>query len=315
MNLEACLPAHLRTAGTTITRCAAGLSGAGVHRIEADGHAYVLKIASADVPLDEWRGRLATQQHAADAALAPRIVHTDETRRATLSEFVVDRSFAMLYMNPPTRDAAIELLGRTIRRVHDLPIPPGAVSRDMRDFLSELRSARSGFAVPAFVDEAVQQVLAEQPPQPGRQIVLSHNDVNPTNLVFDGERLLMLDWDTAGPNEPFYDLAAISVFLRMDDTTCLRFLSAYDGDEASALPPRFAYDRRMAGVLAGNAFLYLARRGGHSGATGGETLDAAPTLGEFYQRMRTGELSIATPEGQWQFGLALIKAGVMMGHG
>ena len=53
MNLEECLPAHLRTAGTTITRVAAGLSGAGVHRIEADGHAYVLKIASADVPLDE----------------------------------------------------------------------------------------------------------------------------------------------------------------------------------------------------------------------------------------------------------------------
>jgi thiamine kinase-like enzyme len=42
---------------------------------------------------------------------------------------------------------------------------------------------------------------------------LSHDDVNPTNLVYDGNRLLLLDWDNAGKNEPMYDLATISVFV------------------------------------------------------------------------------------------------------
>ena len=97
----------------------------------------------------------------------------------------------------------------------------------------------------------------------------SHNDVNPTNLVYDGEKLLLLDWETAGPNDPFYDLAAIAVFLRMDEGTCLRLLAAYDGEPVAELPARFAYNRRLVAVLCGTAFLHLARHGGHAGATGG----------------------------------------------
>ena len=54
MNLEACLPAELRGPATTITRIAAGLSGAGVYRVEAGGQAYVLKV-STDEPVEAWR--------------------------------------------------------------------------------------------------------------------------------------------------------------------------------------------------------------------------------------------------------------------
>jgi hypothetical protein len=128
--------------------------------------------------------------------------------------------------------------------------------------------------------------------------------------VYDGEHLVLLDWDTAGPNDPYYDLAAASLFLRMDEATCRQLLSAYAGNSFPALPARFVYDRRVVGVLCGAAFVHLARQGGHGGATGAETLDSTPALGEFYQQMRAGAVSIATGEGQWAFGLALAKAGI-----
>ena len=55
MSLEACLPADLRGPTTTITRIAAGLSGAGVYRVEAAGQAFVLKISDETQPLaDSW---------------------------------------------------------------------------------------------------------------------------------------------------------------------------------------------------------------------------------------------------------------------
>jgi len=143
-------------------------------------------------------------------------------------------------------------------------------------------------------------------------LVLSHNDVNPTNLVYDGESLLFLDWETAGPNDPFYDLAAISVFLRMDEVTCQRLLAAYEGEPVSTVPTRFVYNQRLVAVLCGATFLNLARQSGHAGATGGETLDSTPSLAEVYQRMPSGSLSVATGEGQWSFGLALVKASVSL---
>jgi aminoglycoside phosphotransferase (APT) family kinase protein len=304
MDLEACLPAALRGPTTTITRIAAGLSGAGVYRVEAAGQPFVLKIA-ADEP--RWRGVLHVQRLAADAGLAPAIVHVDEARRAVLSAFVADRSFPMRYGDPRTRDAAIALLGRTLRRVHDLPRSPDIETRDSGALLASFAANLADFALPAFVTDAIARARAEAPPPCDRPAVLSHNDVNPTNLVLDGERLVLVDWDTAGLNDPYYDLATISVFLRMDDATCRALLAAHDGDAAppAALPARFVYDRRHVAVLCGAAFLHLAHKAGHPGATHAEPL----SLADMYQRLRAGALDVGAPDGQWQFGLALVNEG------
>jgi aminoglycoside phosphotransferase (APT) family kinase protein len=189
-----------------------------------------------------------------------------------------------------------------------LPLPPGVASREPCEFLRGIWSGlATSIALPAFVAEAVQRMLAEEAPASERALVLSHNDVNPSNLVYDGEKLLLVDWDTAGPNDPYYDLAAISVFARMDEGTCQRMLAAYDGAPVSVLPARFTYSRRLVAVLCGAIFLHMARYSGHAGSTGAETLDSTLSLAEFYQRMRSAALSVDTAEGQWCFGLALVK--------
>jgi aminoglycoside phosphotransferase (APT) family kinase protein len=308
MSLEACLPAGLRGPTTTITRIAAGLSGAGVYRVAAAGQLFVLKIAAEDEALADWSRKLHIQQLAANAGLAPAIVHVEEAQRAVVSVLVVDRSFPAFYGDPRTREAALAQLGRTLRRIHDLPLPPEAGSRDPREFLATIWSGPlSNVALPAFVDEAIRRLLAEAVPARERPLVLSHNDVNPTNLVYDGENLFLLDWEAAGPNDPFYDLAAISVFLRMDEGTCQRLLALYDGEPLVTLPARFVYSRRLVAALCGALFLNLAHQNGHAGATGEETLDSTPSLSDFYQRLRAGSLRVTTAEGQWWFGLALIR--------
>jgi thiamine kinase-like enzyme len=306
VSLEACLPADLRVPTTTITAIAGGLSGAGVYRVDAAGQAFVLKVGNEHEPLVGWRSRLHIQQLAANAGLAPRVVHADETRRAVVSAFVADRSFPAFYAQPHTHETALSLLGRTLRRIHELALPADAESRDLRQLLAATWSRLSAdFTLPTFAAEAVHRVLADEPPACARRAVLSHNDVNPTNLVYDGERLLLLDWDTAGSNDPFYDLAAIAVFLRMDDRTCLKLLAAYDGEPVAQLPDRFLYDRRFVAALCGTMFLQLACHRGCS--SGDQTLASVLSLAELYQRLRAGSLDVRTAEGQWSFGLALLK--------
>ena len=307
---EACLPAELRGPSTTITRVAAGLSGAGVYRVDAAGKTFVLKIGHASVSREQWRNTLSILRNASSAGLAPRIVHVDEAQRAVMSEFVVDRSFRNLYRDPGTHADAVTKLGQMLRRVHDLPLPPNAVATDGRSFLHDTWArVKHTVAVPGFVADTVRRMLDEEPPAAGRDAVLSHNDVNPTNIVYDGEHLLMLDWDTAAPNDPFYDLAAVSLFLRMDENTCRKLLAAHDGQPVTQLPPRFAYDRRLAATLCCILFLHLAHAQGHPGARGDETLDSTLALGEFHQRLMSGAVNLASAEGQWTFGLALLKEG------
>lgn len=313
MSLADCLPPELRAASPTITRIATGLSGAGVHRVESGARTFVLKVSTTDEPLDVWRRRLCVQNSAAVAGLTPPVVHVDEERRAILTDFVVDRSFPAFYGNPHTRHAAIAQLGGMLRRVHDLPLPSGAETTDVRALLARIWSGlESGGEPPAFVGAAVRRLMTEVAPDAGRAPVLSHNDVNPTNLVYDGEKLLLLDWDTAAGNDPFYDLATIALFLRMDDDDARRLLAAHDDAVVTTLPARFCYDRRVAAVLCGTMFLHLARQSGRPSPAGDDTLDSVLSLGELYRGMRAGSVDPSTGEGQWAFGLALLKESVAL---
>jgi aminoglycoside phosphotransferase (APT) family kinase protein len=310
MNLDECLPPDLRTAETAIARIAMGFSGARIYRVDAAGRSFVLKLARPDETDANWRRTLQIQQAAAAAGLTPAIVHVDESRRAVLTAFVVDRVFPARYLDPRTHGAALGELGRTVRRIHGLPIPTDASARDPRELLVQVWSdLSSGFAVPELGQAAIEGAIAAVPPTGGGAHVLGHNDLNPSNLLYDGESLLVLDWSTAGPADAFFDLATLAVFLRMDDATCVRLLAAY-GEEPprDVLPERFVYSRRLVSALVGAMMLLLARRRGHAAAADDETLASALSLGAFYQEMRAGNVNPATPDGQWAFGKALLKA-------
>ena len=68
--------------------------------------------------------------------------------------------------------------------------------------------------------EAIQAVTAEVKHVP------CHCDYQPTNLVVSGERLYVLDWEFAGMNDPFYDIACYG---NAGFDKALSFLEAYVG--------------------------------------------------------------------------------------
>jgi aminoglycoside phosphotransferase (APT) family kinase protein len=307
VNLESCLPVELRLPLTTIARVAAGLSGAGVYRVDANGAAYALKISDDFETTERWRSKLHMQQMAAGAGLSPRIVHVDEDRRAVLTDFVVDQSFPAQLFNPATREAALRQIGQTLRRVHDLPLRGVDAWLDPRELLGEIgRGLAVGFSVPSFVGTAIAWGLTHEPPPPDREEVVSHNDVNPSNLLFDGHQLMLVDWEAAGRNDPYYDLAAATLFFRMDAETSRRLVEIHDGAPVGGLSERFRYVRRFVATLIGTMFMRMARANGHAGAPSA-TLASALSLTEFYQAMRAGTLNVASPDGQVAFGMALIR--------
>ena len=65
-------------------------------------------------------------------------------------------------------------------------------------------------------------------------------------------------------------------------------------------------------AMCGVTGIRIARLAGHACATGADSLETTPGLGEFYQRLRAGEVNLATAEGKWSFGLALVKESVAL---
>lgn len=307
-----CLPNSLRNASTTISPVGAGNSGAGVFLVDCDGGKSILKTTPASEPVEVWRRAVATQRAAVADGLAPKVLHADEGRRAVLSEFVLDRSFPAFFFNPATRADALVALGGMVRRIHAISPLPDHPNADpvgmLANFWSGLQPDSSGRqVVPNYARDVWQRLSTERAPDADRAPVLSHNDMNPSNLVFDGERLLMFDWQTTSLNDPYYDLATIAMFLRMDERTTLQLLSAYDELPVTVVPTRFQYFRRMAAALSGSAFLFISSGGGYDEMDTSLTIEAAPTLSDVYTELRDGTLNLGLPAGQWRFGLALLK--------
>lgn len=48
------------------------------------------------------------------------------------------------------------------------------------------------------------------------KITSCHNDLQPNNILFDGKRFWVIDWEKASLQDPYYDLATISNFFILD---------------------------------------------------------------------------------------------------
>ena len=72
-------------------------------------------------------------------------------------------------------------------------------------------------------------------------IVFGHNDLLAANLIDDGERLWLIDWDYAGFNSPLFDLANLATNSQLDASLETALLESYfDGPIAPASRPAFA---------------------------------------------------------------------------
>jgi len=73
-----------------------------------------------------------------------------------------------------------------------------------------------------------------------KEYVLCHNDLNPQNIFFSDE-LKFIDWEYAGVNDRYFDLACVCVEFGLEDEIQEVFLKAYFEDEDLNLEKLEAY--------------------------------------------------------------------------
>jgi aminoglycoside phosphotransferase (APT) family kinase protein len=132
--------------------------------------------------------------------------------------------------------------------------------------------------------------------------------MNPTNVLWDGARVWLVDWDESGLTHPYYDLAVLSMFLRLDDAVALDLLARQENAPISRQQAEtFRALRRLGAILCGMMFFRLA---GDLMSVVPQRVHEAPTLLQFYARLFTGELALRSPIGQATFGAAMLKEAI-----
>ena len=116
----------------------------------------------------------------------------------------------------------------------------------VRDYARTLSAGTSRFAADLPRLSALNAALeVTQPPLP---IVFAHNDLLPANILDDGHRLWLIDYEYAGFSTPMFDLAGAASNAQMDDAQAEALLAAYFGHPPDAALQR-AFDAMQVASL------------------------------------------------------------------
>jgi nucleoside-diphosphate-sugar epimerase/aminoglycoside phosphotransferase (APT) family kinase protein len=295
------LPEELTGEIEAVCFLSSGLSGAGVYGVTTARGELVLRVQP-EHGHGDWAQQLLVMQRAAERGVAPAILHVDREARAVVSARVAGAPLGAALGDPAQRGPAIASVVAQLRALHAID-PAGVGERDPIAWARTLHQAergRPGF--PAWargldpVIAAAAATLARD-----RRRVVSHNDLNPGNVMWDGARAWLVDWEVAGLAHPYYDLAAMAMFLRLDDAAALGLLAQQEGRAIDAGERAdFAGLRRLAAVLCGLTLMGLV-------PDLAALPEPAPTLVEFYGELRAGRVDLDAPGGRGAFALALLR--------
>jgi aminoglycoside phosphotransferase (APT) family kinase protein len=286
-----------------IRMLADGFTSTRVFRIVVRGCPYLLRVCMRTDGRNEPTRQFACMKIAAEAGLAPRIWYTNIEDRISIIDFIEAR--------PLPLTEAVVLVARTLQSLHASPgFPKVANEFDTAPtFLLRSSVLRDGFIqrfqaakiLPESETEELLQLYARvagvYSPHDS-DMVASHNDLKPPNMLFDGERLWLIDWEAAFLNDRYNDLAVMANFVVTNGAEEEIYLRTYFGEEAGEYRlARFYLMRQIVHMFYAMVFMLL----GSSGKPI-ESKAPVPDFRDFHNRIWTEQVSLDSSETKVQFG-------------
>lgn len=241
----------------SIVALGGGLSGAGVFRIRVGGIAYLLRLDQARDGFRDPQRAYACMRIAAAGLLAPRVRYADAEDGVAIMDFIEERPLSLEYCGTP--DELVVEAAQTVRALHaGPPFPPLVDYLDGIDALVAQFQAR-GLVAPAAMAELLdryRELRARYRTDPA-DLVASHNDLNPRNILYDGSRLWLVDWESAFLADRYVDLACIAnLFARtpaQEDLLLATYFGAADATRRARLQVMRQVNHLFYGLVMANA--------------------------------------------------------------
>jgi aminoglycoside phosphotransferase (APT) family kinase protein len=280
------------TAMVNVRPVAGGVSGAAVFLVEAGGRRFVLRMEGPASPLRNPH-QYVSMRFAAEAGIAPRIHYLDADDRVVMMDFIEDRP---LEAHPGGRQGLAQGVGAMLKKLQALPL--FSAFMDYPDIVDRLWThvCKTGLFADGVLDAASQRLVDNRAAYAldAEKYVSSHNDILPRNLLFDGERLWLIDWENAFRNDPLVDLAtALDNFAPSPELEEVLLVASLGRAPDRTLRDRLALMRSLTRLFyAGVLFSASAS----APRTKPDPDLSAPTAAEFERAIRDGRLKAETPE-------------------
>ena len=280
-----------------IRRITKGRTSALVFRIVVQGRPYLLRIIMMKNSILGPERHFTCLKIAAEAGIAPRVWYTSVEDQISITDFVDEVAF-------PAAEA-LARMPRVLRMLHALPpFPQGVHYLDTTCmFLTHEGAARDGLIqkvqeTKALSKGEVEELLAWHKelcaiyPHHEPNMVSSHNDLfKPDNILFDGRRVWLVDWEAAFLNDRYADLAVVANLLVTNEAEERAYLQEYFGQTPDSYQlARFFLMQQLVHMFYAMAFLML--------GSSDEPIEpgAAPGFEAFNRRFWAGEVQLTDKE-------------------
>ncbi len=150
-------------------------------------------------------------------------------------------------------------------------------------------------------------IIREHYPWHDTDKVSSHNDLNPNNILCDGKKIWIIDWEAAFQNDRYVDLAIVANSFVTNEAQENLFLGAYFGNTLDAYKiSRFFLMRQVCRLLYGMLMFKLASTVKLPGTPLNTDIQTL-TLKEVGEQLRSGKILISSYNGQCLYGKALLN--------
>jgi thiamine kinase-like enzyme len=292
------------TAMEDIQMLTAGMSSALIFRIVVQGRPYLLRVIMRTDAIADPTRQFACMKAGEEAGIAPKILYTSVEDRVSITDFVNAKPFA--------KSEALARVPATIRTLHALPPFPQTVNYlDAMDrFIENFRVANilpdsetaDAFELYGQVRDVYPRVEAD--------MVSSHNDLKPENVLFDGERVWLVDWEAGFLNDRYLDLAVVGNFVATNEQEEKALLREYFDAEPTAYQLARFYLMRQILHMSYAAVFCLMR----AAVKPVDVETKVRHYRHFHDRVWAGEISLAGDDERVEYARAHLKQGLVEMH-
>jgi hypothetical protein len=275
-----------------------GASGAFPFRVEIKDRRYLVRVEGPESPLRNPH-QYESMRIAADVGIAPKVHYVDEAARVVVMDFVEEQPLSAFPGGPR---ALAQAVGAVLGRVRATqPFPrfieyPEMVGRLWRWV------CHTGLFAPGVLDPCTERLerIRETYVWRSADSVSSHNDPIPRNFLFDGERLWLIDWESAYRNDPLVDVAiALDSFARSPELEQILLRARLAGELDASFYDRLTKVRALTRLYYAGVLLSA------SAAASGPLADrdlSTPTVEAFQRAVHDGQINPGSPKAKHALG-------------
>lgn len=283
-----------------------GLSTALVYKITLGNRNYLLRLVMSVDTLNDPVRQYLCMGLAAEAGIAPKVYYTSNEDGLAITDFIDARPLGNAFSTP---SELLSALAGVIRAIHALPLFPPLV--DFLDgvdmFIQQFKT--SGMFPETITAECFERYAEIRKHYPRHEMgaVSSHNDLNPNNILFDGKKIWIVDWEAAFRNDKYVDLAIIAKSFAADPKKEDHLLQSYFSRTPTGYERAcFFIMKQVCSMYYAMVMLNLATASKPADYLHDANMNI-PELADFYSDLTQKKIALETYEGKLLYGKTLLN--------